>query len=494
MKAHDPVGSAVPSVSKLHTVRATSIIGGAAMGNIAFGLVRMKVAAVILGPVGIGTIGLLQNLLNTAASIGSLNLGVAGAREIVASESSGQRKSAAARRAVLLATFALAVGSGLAFWLFRSQLAVLLFQDRDRGSDVGWLALGVAAVAGAGYQTAVLSAGRRIGDIARLNLLTAAIAALVGSICIVRWKDGGILPFILAAPVATLTLGWFFVRRATSGLMQSRAGPIAPHVISVVKLGGALTTSIFVSLCGQLAIRTLVERKLGAVALGHFQAAWTVTTVYLAFIFQTMANDYLPRLTAALTDRNQAQGLVESQAEVGFLLAAPILLAMIGGAPFILSLLYTGEFVEATTLLRLQMLGDMVRLAIWPVTLVLLAGGASREYAVTDIVGTAILVAMAAVLLPSLGLASAGIAYIIMNVVVGAAVMLIVYRRYSVVLGGRATRTFALLAASCGTTFLLTFLSVTAGALAGIAAASLWAGWAIFHLRPATAFERTKAN
>jgi len=167
---------------------------------------------------------------------------------------------------------------------------------------------------------------------------------------------------------------------------------------------------------------------------------------------------------------------------------------MIGGAPFILSLLYTGEFVEATTLLRLQMLGDMVRLAIWPVTLVVLAGGASREYAVTDIVGTAILVAMAAVLLPSFGLASAGIAYIIMNVVVGAAVMLIVYRRYSVVLGGRATRTFAVLAASCGTTFLLTFLSVTAGALAGIAGASLWAGWAIFHLRPATAFERTKAN
>lgn len=480
-------------VARQQSLRATSIIGGAAILNVAFGLVRMKIAAIVLGPVGIGLIGLMQNLLNTAASIGGLNLGVAGARQIVASQGRSAATAAAARRALLLTTLSLAVCGGLAFWLFRQPLATLLFQDRRRAGEIGWLAVGVAATAAAGYQAAVLSAGRRIGDIAKLNLSSAAVAALIGSACVIIWNRHGILPFVLVTPVVTLVFGSVLVRRSDRPASRVVDEPLRPHVTKMLKLGAALTSSIFVSLCGQLAIRTLVERKLGAIALGHFQAAWTVTTVYLAFIFQTMASDYLPRLTAVVHDRSAAQKLMSSQAEVGFLLAAPILLAMIGGAPWALSLLYTSEFVEATALLRCQMLGDLVRLAIWPLTLVLLAEGASRQYAIVDIAGTAILVTLAAVLLPTFGLAAPGIAYLAMNLAVGAVIMLIVSRSYSIVPESRMKWMFAVLCASCVATLLIGFVSVSAGLFVGVGAAFLWAAWAFIHLGPSMAWRRSKA-
>ena len=89
MAEPDQPASAAFGSSHGHTLRATSIIGGASLVNIALGLIRMKIAAVVLGPVGVGTLGLLQNLLNAAATLSGLNLGVAGARQIVASESSG---------------------------------------------------------------------------------------------------------------------------------------------------------------------------------------------------------------------------------------------------------------------------------------------------------------------------------------------------------------------------------------------------------------------
>ena len=486
MAPHDEAGSATRSAPQGHAVRATSIIGGASIVNIALGLTRMKVAAIILGPVGLGVLGLLQNLLNAAALLSSLNLGVAGARQIVASRTSGPSNEAAARRAVLVTSALMALAGGLLFWLFRQPLAELIFSNRDRAGQVGWLAIGVMATAATGYQAAVLNAGRRIADIARLSILSAAVSALVGSGALILWNEGGILPFILAAPIATLAFGWIFVRRARMG---SRTGPGAqlwPHMRSLIGLGAALTTSIFVSLCGQLAIRTLVERELGATALGHFQAAWTITTVYLFFIFQAMASDYLPRLTAAMNDRVEAQQLVDGQAEVGLLLAAPILLVMIGAAPWALSLLYTSEFVEGTALLRWQMMGDLIRLAVWPVALILLASGSGRAYTVADIVSTAILVGGTLLLLPVVGLSAPGIAYLITNLCFCALIMIHVRRRYAIGLGPHAVRMFALLGATCVASFVISHSFPLAGAVASVAGAGLWALFGYSRLRPRT--------
>jgi O-antigen/teichoic acid export membrane protein len=475
------------------TIRATSIIGGASLVNVALGLVKMKVAAVMLGPVGIGVLGLLQNLLNAAATAGGLNLGVAGARQIVASESLvDAAPDRSARRAVLVTVCALAVASGLIFWLFREPLAGLVFQDRGRGTDVGWLAVGVAATAAAGYQTAVLSARRRIGDIARLTMVSATAGALIGTGCLVIWKADGILPFILASPLATLAFGWIFLKRAPPAIGEAGGSPIRPHIVSLLGQGASLTIAVFVILCGQLAIRTLVERKLGATALGHFQAAWTITTVYLFFIFQAMASDYLPRLTAVMGDREEAQKLVDAQAEVGILLAAPILLVMIGMAPWALAILFTSEFVEATSLLRYQMLGDLLRLAFWPVAIVLMAGGASRHYTVAEVIGTAFLVVATVVLLPIAGLAAPGMAYVLANLGYGALIMFLAYRLYGIVLGGHVVRHFALLAICCLVAFTVSLKNPVSGAIVGAITAGIWAVFAFFRLRLAILFRPAK--
>jgi O-antigen/teichoic acid export membrane protein len=489
MAGPDQPPAAAFSSSHGHTIRATSIIGGASLVNIVLGLVRMKVAAVVLGPVGIGTLGLLQNLLNAAATAGGLNLGVAGARQIVDSESKdGEFGAWAAQRAVLVTACTLAVASALIFWLFREPLAALIFQNRGRAGDVGWLAVGVGATAAAGYQTAVLSARRRIGDIARLTMISATVGALIGTGCIIIWKADGILPFILAAPLATLAFGWIFLRRAPVVGGPPDSTSIRPHVVSLVGQGAALTIAVFVILCGQLAIRTLVERSLGASALGHFQAAWTITTVYLFFIFQAMASDYLPRLTAVMGEPQQARRLVDGQAEVGILLAAPILLVMIGMAPWALAILYTSEFVEAATLLRYQMLGDLLRLAFWPVAIVLMAGGASRHYTVAEIIGTAFLVGATTALLPVAGLAAPGMAYVVANLGYGTLIMLIARRIYGIVLGVHVARQFALLAICCVLVFAISVQIPIAGAIASAILACGWATFAFFRLRLATLF------
>src|SRR5579871_2044478 len=99
-------------------LRSTSIIGGASVVNILIGLVRSKAVAVLLGPAGVGLIGLLQNLMQTASSVASLGMSSVGTRQISEAAATGDMAAVAvARRALLLGTILLALIGASVFWL-----------------------------------------------------------------------------------------------------------------------------------------------------------------------------------------------------------------------------------------------------------------------------------------------------------------------------------------------------------------------------------------
>ena len=72
-------------------LRSTSIIGGSSVLNILIGLVRVKVLAVLLGPVGIGLAGLYTSIMGTATSVAGCGLGSSGVRQIA--EAGGEEQT-----------------------------------------------------------------------------------------------------------------------------------------------------------------------------------------------------------------------------------------------------------------------------------------------------------------------------------------------------------------------------------------------------------------
>ena len=150
-------------------LRSSSIIGGASIVNILVGLLRTKVAAVLLGPSGVGLIGLLQNLMLTASTMTALGFRTVGTRQIA--EANGRddaRAVAAARRALFWGTLGLAVMGATVVWLLRDLLAQKILGDAGYGRTAGRLALGRALVGAAGSQRAFTSAPPRIVGVARV--------------------------------------------------------------------------------------------------------------------------------------------------------------------------------------------------------------------------------------------------------------------------------------------------------------------------------------
>lgn len=403
-----------------HTIlRSSSIMGAASVINVLSGLVRMKAAAVLLGPAGVGLIGVYQNLISTAATVSAIGFGTVGTRQIATAQAKNDADDiAAARRALFWGTLMLAVLGAAGFFLLRDQIAIHILADPIRGGEVGWLAIGVALTVMAGSQTALLNGLRRIGDLARIQVASGLLGTLLGITALLIWREGGLLVLVLVGPLTTFILGHWYV--AKLGRINTEPTPL--HILAgqwrvMAQLGIAFMLSALVTGLGHLAVRAFVQNDLGLDGLGQFQAAWTIGMTYLTFVLGAMAADYYPRLTGCIDDKPAACRLINEQTEIALLLAGPMLIALLAAAPWVIRLLYTSEFAPAVDILRWQLIGDIFKVLSWPLGFALLAAGAGKTLVFTETAGVSIFVLGVAIGLPYIGIVATGTAFLAMYIV-----------------------------------------------------------------------------
>lgn len=465
-------------------LRSSSIMGMASVLNILSSLLKMKVAAVLLGPAGVGLVGLYQNLVQTAATVAGLGFGSVGTRQIAAAQTQGGAIAVGrARRALFWGTLGLSVVGALAFMAASGWIAAHVLQAPERQADVAWLSLGVALTVAAGSQGALLTGLRRIGDLARVQVASGVLGAILGVFAIWRWQAEGLVVMVLVAPAATFALGHWYVAR----LGRPEGPPLALNAMAadwreMTRLGVALMLSGLVVTLGHLAVRGVIQRELGSDAQGQFQAAWSIGMTYLGFVLGAMGTDYFPRLTAAIGDRDAAVRLVNEQTEVALILAGPVLLAMLAFAPWVIQLLYSAEFAPAVEILRWQLLGDILKVMSWPLGFVLLAEGAGRTFILTESLGMGVFVLGVLIGLPAIGVTATGVAFLALYVAYLPLVWWLGRRRISF-RWTRAVKAQALaVMAAAGVVNIAACWSEPLGAVLGMGAAAAMGIWALMRL------------
>ena len=110
-------------------IQSTSIIAGSSIINIIFSLIRMKFAAIILGPAGIGLIGLIQTFITTFVSIISMGVPQAGIRIIAIADKKGNSDLLNAKKALFLVSAIMGVLGILISLLFERYISELFFKN-----------------------------------------------------------------------------------------------------------------------------------------------------------------------------------------------------------------------------------------------------------------------------------------------------------------------------------------------------------------------------
>ena len=396
-------------------LRSTSIIGGASFINIVIGVLRTKVLAVLLGPAGVGLASLYSGLMGTASTVATMGLGPVGTRQIAEACSKNDAHAIrVARRALFLGTMVLASAGGLVVWSLRSVLAVHALGSASYSGAVGWLSIGVVLSVAGASQGALIQGMRRIGDIARLSVFGSAISTILGIALLWRWGKAGLVAYVLIAPLASFVLGHVYVSRLPAAGKEAVTLPeLAREWEMLLRLGMAMVGAGLVNQLAQLWIRIYVARTLGTQSLGQYQAAWAISMQYVSFVLMAMGTDYYPRLTGVIHDHKAARNLVNEQTEIATLLSAPVFIAMIALAPWVIHLLYAASFTPAIEILRWQVLGDVFKVACYPAAFLILAAGDGITYFLTETAAWLVIAGLITSLAPTMGLQITGIAYLV---------------------------------------------------------------------------------
>lgn len=389
------------------------------MISVLLGVVRMKAAALLVGAAGVGLIGLYQNIVATVASATALGIGVTGVRQIADAEASKDAQLiSAARRALFWGTAVLCLIGAGALLFGRKFISFWLFPGESISGEIAWLSLAAALSVVGISQIALLSGYRRIGDVARVNVLGSILASIAAVCALLALGERAILVFVIVTPAAVALTGWYYAAR----LPSAPSTPISLRRFAhqwrlMAGLGTALTASAIGQNLTQLLVRNAIQQDLGLEALGYFHAVWTISNTYVAFILQAMAADYYPRLTAVKEDHESTNTLINDQTEVALLLACPIFLVTTGFAPWILNLLYSAEFATAAPVLRWQIFGGFLKVASWPISFLLLAKATGRLYFAAEMSAITVFALASWILLPLMGLEATGVAFVAMYAV-----------------------------------------------------------------------------
>lgn len=390
-----------------NVVKYVSSFGGVQGLNILAALVRNKIAAVLLGPSGLG----LMSLYNTAVKFvtDALNLGLPVSAVRYLAECSNPQEAQSMVRTVRFWSLLTAVVSMVVCAVLSPVFSYFYFGDIARWPEFMWLAPVCAVTLLASGELALLKGMRRLKEVAAQSVANALLCIVVTLPFFWLWGIAGILPAVVSAAVVALaTVGWYSLRLFPYRLPLAMASAIK-NGAGMVKLGLAFVLAGILGAGVELSVRAFISNYGSVADVGLYNSGYMITITYASLVFASMESDYFPRLSAVNHDVTESNNVVNRQIEVSVVLLAPMLVAFMVALPIIIPLLYSGKFLPAIGMVRFGVIAMLLRAVTLPLEYMSLAKGRSWIYLLTEAVYDVVVVGAILVGYVAWGLSGAGL-------------------------------------------------------------------------------------
>lgn len=384
--------------------KTSAMTGAMSIVTMVAALLRGKVMAMCLGPAGVGLSGILNQVVALESQVLALGLPTVVVKSVAGAgvEARPQVESVIARLALALGVFGLGLGLVLS-----PLVAVATFQSFEHLPLVIAASLAVPAAILTSIWCAVIQGRGEVGFLARSQAAFAVVGALVAVPLI--WYGGLAGLGVSVVLAALIPVAGLWSRRPRHLTAASDDKGIRD---SLVRAGLSIIAAIAIAQVAAYATRLVVVNQLGVFEAGLYQAALAVSGGLPGFVFSAMALDYYPRISAA-RDGEEIARATNMQVQASMVIATPLFVGMIVFGGPLLDFYYTEEFLGATELMAWMTASVAFRIISWPAGYWLVAKATPREYLLIE--GPAALLAplVTIALLPSAGLAGAGIAMVL---------------------------------------------------------------------------------
>lgn len=362
-------------------MKATSIFGGVQAFKILIAIINSKVIALLLGPAGMGFIGLFNSTIGLISGLTNFGLGTSAVKDVAAANATGNDTRIATIVKVLRRWVWITGLLGMLVTLVLSPwLSKLTFGNRSYTVAFIWLSITLLFLQISSGQLALLQGMRKLKHLAKASMMGSFFGLIISVPTYYFFRINGIVPAIILSSITAMFLSWYFARKVElQQVVVSRARTIAEGQ-AMLKMGFTISiTGLFVLGVAYI-VRIYINYIDGVVQVGLYNAGFMIINTYVGLVFTAMAADYYPRLTGVADNISKTNSAINQQAEIAILILAPILAVFLVFINWIVILLYSNQFIGISGMIHWAALGMFFKAISWAIAFLLLAKGASKVY------------------------------------------------------------------------------------------------------------------
>ena len=366
--------------------KATSLFGGVQVYQILIQIIKSKFVAILLGPAGVGIMGLYQSGLQLVQQISSMGLAQSAVRDV--SEANGSNDIQRIARIVTVVHKLVWVTGLIGFVLVACCspiLSKLTFGNYDYTVPFIILSITLLLDQLSAGQKVVLQGLRRLKDLAKCTSYGVTFG-LILSIPLYYWLGiDGIIPTLILNSACSLALSWIYSCKIKIEKVKVTPKQTLEQGKQMLVMGLSMGfTGILVSIVSYV-ICIFIQSDGGLEQVGLYQVGFVIMITYVGMVMNAIATDYYPRLASINKDNIKCCDTVSQQGEIATMILAPMLVVCLVFMPFVLQILYSEKFLVANEFISWACLGMLLRMGSWLIAYLFVAKADSKLYIINEL-------------------------------------------------------------------------------------------------------------
>ncbi len=402
------------SNSKQQILKSTGIVGISQILTILFQMIRTKIIAILLGPSGIGVLGIYQSIETLSRQVSGLGINVSGVRDIsYAYESKDYdfyaKTALVLKRCSYVTAF---IGAFLIILLCRP-ISIMAFGDSSYSSNIAFLSISVVFITLSQTQVAILQGSRKLISMSKATVLGVALSIVIVTPTYYFWGVDGMVFALILMSICSYIVSGYYVRKLRIPTVSLPLRATWQSSKEMIKIGVSLSFSEILTTFAIYYIRTFISTHSSITDVGYFNAGWSIAGIYISLILNAMAADYYPRLCSLKDDNKAMKLLINEQGSVALIIGLPIIVTFLTFSPLIIRTLYSQEFLQGLIIIICFVIGSYIKLFSWPLSYAVSAKGAVKKILFSGLIWNILFIVISLTLWEKCGLISIGISYII---------------------------------------------------------------------------------
>ena len=344
-----------------------------------------KLVAIYIGPSGLAMIGQFQNFLSLVMTIaqGAISQGVI--KYTAEYRENSDKKSNLFSTALLITLFS-SIFVAMFINIFSSDLSMYILKSYNYNNIFIILSSTIILFALNTFLLSILNGEKEIKKYILVNIAGSLFSLVFTSLLIINFKLlGSLYAMVLNQSVIFFVTLFFVIKSSWFHLKYFLNGLDKKSSINLGKYALMAIVSATLQPLSQMIIRDYIGNNLGWDSAGYWQGIWYISTMYLMVITTSLSVYYLPRLSE-ITDRLELKKEIINGYKTIIPIVSFLALAIYMFREWIIYIAFSNSFIEMEELFKWQLVGDVIKIASWLLSYLMLAKAMTKLFIISEII------------------------------------------------------------------------------------------------------------